>query len=108
MPFPLMPAQHPTSFSHYGQPGVPNRARSSQRVSLLEFLVFEHDVKVDDSFMKHIHMIHMMQAALAWNQDGSLLATASDKGTVIRVHRLPEVGLPCLHAVTVCTSAGCT
>ncbi|KXZ46981.1 hypothetical protein GPECTOR_39g475 [Gonium pectorale] len=28
--------------------------------------------------------------SLAWNRDGSLLATASAKGTVIRVHRMPS------------------
>ena len=32
-----------------------------------------------------------MQARVAFNSDSSLLATASSKGTVIRVHHLPEV-----------------
>ena len=32
-----------------------------------------------------------MQAVMAWNHDGSLLASASQKGTVIRVFRLPDV-----------------
>ncbi|KAK9908866.1 hypothetical protein WJX75_003953 [Coccomyxa subellipsoidea] len=29
-------------------------------------------------------------AAMCWNHDGSLLASASGKGTVLRVHRLPQ------------------
>ncbi|PNH10768.1 Autophagy-related protein 18, partial [Tetrabaena socialis] len=29
---------------------------------------------------------------LAWNADGTLLATASAKGTVVRVHRMPRAG----------------
>lgn len=33
----------------------------------------------------------MLQAALAWNHDGTLLASASVKGTVLRVHCLPQV-----------------
>lgn len=31
-----------------------------------------------------------VQAVMAWNHDGSLLASASQKGTVLRVHRLPQ------------------
>ena len=31
-----------------------------------------------------------LQAAMCWNHDGSLLASASQKGTVLRVHRLPQ------------------
>ena len=31
-----------------------------------------------------------LQAVMAWNADGSLLASASQKGTVLRVHRLPQ------------------
>ena len=31
------------------------------------------------------------QRLMAFNADASLLATASTKGTVIRVHRLPQV-----------------
>ncbi len=27
---------------------------------------------------------------MAWNHEGSLLASASQKGTVLRVHRLPQ------------------
>ena len=30
-------------------------------------------------------------AVMAWNQDASLLASASSKGTVLRVHRMPKV-----------------
>ena len=30
-------------------------------------------------------------AVMAWNQDASLLASASSKGTVLRVHKLPQV-----------------
>ena len=30
-----------------------------------------------------------LQVVLAWNHDGTLLASASAKGTVIRVHRMP-------------------
>ncbi len=30
------------------------------------------------------------QATMCWNHDGSLLASASVKGTVLRVHRLPQ------------------
>ncbi|KAL3132486.1 hypothetical protein ABBQ32_009034 [Trebouxia sp. C0010 RCD-2024] len=30
-------------------------------------------------------------AVMAWNQDASLLASASSKGTVLRVHRMPQV-----------------
>lgn len=30
------------------------------------------------------------QAAMCWNHDGSMLASASAKGTVLRVHRLPQ------------------
>ncbi len=30
--------------------------------------------------------------ALAWNHDGTLLASASTKGTVLRVHKLPSAG----------------
>jgi autophagy-related protein 18 len=30
------------------------------------------------------------QAVMAWNHEGSLLASASQKGTVLRVHRLPQ------------------
>ena len=30
-------------------------------------------------------------AVMAWNQDASLLASASNKGTVLRVHRMPQV-----------------
>ena len=29
--------------------------------------------------------------ALAWSHDASMLASASSKGTVIRVHRMPQV-----------------
>ena len=32
-----------------------------------------------------------VQTVMAWNHDGSLLASASQKGTVIRVFRLPDV-----------------
>ena len=32
-----------------------------------------------------------MQAEMTWNHDGTLLASASSKGTVIRIHRLPQV-----------------
>ena len=32
----------------------------------------------------------MGQVVMAWNADGSLLASASQKGTVLRVHRLPQ------------------
>ena len=30
-------------------------------------------------------------AVMAWNQDASLLASASNKGTVLRVHKMPQV-----------------
>jgi autophagy-related protein 18 len=30
------------------------------------------------------------QAVMCWNHDGSYLASASQKGTVLRVHRLPQ------------------
>ena len=45
-------------------------------------------------------------AVMAWNQDATLLASASTKGTILRVHRLPQVlslslnwfgGSACLH-----------
>ena len=29
--------------------------------------------------------------AMAWSHDASMLASASSKGTVIRVHRMPQV-----------------
>ena len=32
-------------------------------------------------------------AVMAWNQDASLLASASSKGTVLRVHKMPQVWL---------------
>ena len=36
------------------------------------------------------------QVVLAWNHDGTLLASASAKGTVIRVHRMPAAAkVPC-------------
>jgi ABC-type Fe3+-hydroxamate transport system substrate-binding protein len=30
-------------------------------------------------------------AVMAWNEDASLLASASNKGTVLRVHKMPQV-----------------
>lgn len=30
-------------------------------------------------------------AVMAWSQDASLLASASSKGTVLRVHQMPKV-----------------
>lgn len=33
-------------------------------------------------------------AVMAWNQDASLLASASNKGTVLRVHKMPQVRRP--------------
>ena len=39
----------------------------------------------------HAHDMSYLQAAMAWNHDGTLLASASDKGTVLRVHTLPQV-----------------
>lgn len=30
-------------------------------------------------------------AVMAWNEDASLLASASQKGTVLRVHQVPQV-----------------
>ena len=30
-------------------------------------------------------------AVMAWNQDASFLASASNKGTVLRVHQMPQV-----------------
>jgi WD40 repeat protein len=43
------------------------------------------------SFIKSTFRGVALQAVMAWNHDGSLLASASQKGTVIRVFRLPEV-----------------
>lgn len=37
-------------------------------------------------------------AVMAWNQDASLLASASSKGTVLRVHRMPQVHSPHIFA----------
>jgi autophagy-related protein 18 len=31
-----------------------------------------------------------LQGLLSWNHDGSLLASASQKGTVVRVHAMPS------------------
>ena len=33
----------------------------------------------------------VLQAAMAWNDDGTMIASASDKGTVLRVYKLPQV-----------------
>lgn len=30
-------------------------------------------------------------AVMAWNEDASLLASASQKGTILRVHQIPQV-----------------
>ena len=35
---------------------------------------------------KLAHAMHSLQAAMAWDEAGALLATASKKGTVVRVH----------------------
>ena len=42
-------------------------------------------------FHSAIPSVSVLQSVMAWNHDGSLLASASQKGTVIRVFRLPEV-----------------
>ncbi|KAK9826980.1 hypothetical protein WJX74_002611 [Apatococcus lobatus] len=47
-------------------------------------------LSADCSLLTEINAHKTSVAAITWNQDGSLLATASDKGTVVRVHRLPE------------------
>ena len=39
------------------------------------------------------HSLIVPQSLATFNADASLLATASTKGTVIRVHRLPQVGI---------------
>lgn len=41
-------------------------------------------------------------AVMAWNQDASLLASASSKGTVLRVHKMPQV--PCSSGLSPQTS----
>ena len=37
-------------------------------------------------------------AVMVWNEDASLLASASQKGTVLRVHQVPQVCFWPLHA----------
>lgn len=49
---------------------------------------------------------------MAWNYNSTLLASASAKGTVIRVHRLPQAcmallqGMPCLRSASTQASKG--
>ena len=53
--------------------------------------IFIHDVSKEEGSVLEIEAHQAPLAALAWNEDGTLLASASVKGTVIRVHR-PQDG----------------
>jgi len=44
-------------------------------------------------------------AVMAWNQDASLLASASNKGTVLRVHKMPQVNIALRQPNTVVAAA---
>lgn len=81
-----IPHYHKTTANQYAQPAHVPRASSKEPISG-EVLLY------DLNKMEEVTVIQAHQAPvcfLAINNDGTLLATASDKGTVIRVFTIPD------------------